>query len=718
MKFRTTRALRTLLFIPVVISALFFLNSTALSQKVRLRGYINPDCVHNGTGNSRWKFADIYADGNIAVQGSAGCRGVFIYDITDPSHPVLAKSYQTADNDAFFEAIVIGNRGYFGSTLNKGVHIVDLTDPYNPVLLGVADETHGNAFKRVHEMVVWGNYLIENYNGVPNRTIKFINISNPANPVFVREIVDPNPGWAHAMHVRGSRMFVSDLGGGAVGNKGATKIYDISNIETQQPVLIGNVQDAMGNLSDESWMHSSWTSEDGNYIYSCREDVEYPGKWEGGDVRVYDIHDPAQPLLVNRITGASLGLNASTPHNPVVKGNRLYVSWYEAGLQIFDISDPAHPVRIGQYDTFPETYALTGGTDRQSQRSAKFDPFEYVCGFNLNLAGRVVTSGYDGDWAVYPFLGDDKILAGYMDNGLFILDTTRIAAPLSNQVSDFDGDRKTDLSKYSPATGVWQIVNSSNGGGNSAAFGLAGDKLVAGDYDGDGKSDIAVWRPGNGVWYSLNSSDGIFRFNAFGLTGDIPVPGDYDADGRTDIAVWRPSNGVWYIFQSTLGISIISWGLSGDRPLVGDYEGDGKADPTIYRDGSWYVLQSSSSLPIGMSFGLATDKPLAGDFDGDGRSDFAVFRPSTGVWYVWKSSINNFTATGWGLATDLPVSADYDADGKTDLAVYRPGDGNWHILGSTAGYSVANFGTAADIRHRLRSIHKVLLRAQVFSFCQ
>ena len=47
-----------------------------------------------------------------------------------------------------------------------------------------------------------------------------------------------------------------------------------------------------------------------------------------------------------------LGFNAVTPHNPVVMGNKLYVAWYQAGIQVFDITDPADPKRIGQYDTY------------------------------------------------------------------------------------------------------------------------------------------------------------------------------------------------------------------------------------------------------------------------------------------------------------------------------------------------------------------------------
>ena len=82
-------------------------------------------------------------------------------------------------------------------------------------------------------------------------------------------------------------------------------------------------------------MHSAWSSEDGNYLYSCRET-----KNGSGDVRDYDIHDPANPVLVNSFGMNALGLNAVTPHNPVVMGNYLYVAWYQAGLQVFDITTP------------------------------------------------------------------------------------------------------------------------------------------------------------------------------------------------------------------------------------------------------------------------------------------------------------------------------------------------------------------------------------------
>jgi len=665
---------------------LFFGFSENLSaQKVRLRAQITPNCT--ALGNSRYKYADIYADGNIAVQGSFNCRGAFIYDISNPDAPVLAAHYNPGNNQQFLEAIVIGNRGYFGSGNGGGVHIVNLTDPRNPQLLGIVNAANGNGHNSIHEMLVWGNYLIENYNGNSNKIIKVINISNPAAPVFIRDINPTEVNWVHAMHIRGNRMFTSGWGNSSA--RARTEIYDITNINTQAPILLGFIEDQTSITAGNN-MHSSWTSEDGNYLYSCRETND-----GNGDVRTYDIRNPAQPLLVNRISMNDLGLNAVTPHNPVVMGNYLYVSWYQAGLQVFDISNPAAPKRVGQYDTYQPAFREIEESNKSSELVEQ--PWDLICG-GENLQNALPIT-YDGNWAVYPFLGQNKILLGDMTSGLLVVDTTKINALPKNRISDFDGDGKTDFSVYSPNTGLWQIENSSNNASISTFFGANSDKIVPGDYDGDGKSDIAVYRPSEGIWYILGSASG-FRAVYFGANGDVPVPADYDADGKTDVAVWRPSNGVWYILQSSLGMRSALWGASTDRVFTGDYDADGKADLVAFRpsNGTWYILQSSSSLPIFQQFGVISDKPLSGDFDGDGKSDFAVYRPVEGNWYVLNSRNNTLSVNTFGAPDDLPIPADYDGDGKADIAVYRPGNNVWYRLNSSSGAFAARvYGQIGDI---------------------
>lgn len=672
---------------------LFLVNSFAVqanAQKVRLRDHLDPQCTPSGLNPAVWKFADIGGDGNVAVQGSTSCTGVFIYDISDPDNIVLASHWDPMPGELrFTEAVVKGTRGYFGTgivPLQQGVQIVDLTDPYRPVLLGSVTPANANGFPAVHEMELWGNYLVEVNQSGTNKIIKFINVSNPASPVFVRDLLTPEAGYIHATHIRGNRMFASGFGSG--GTRGKTFIYDVSNIETQAPTLLSAFEDVIDStVVNDQQIHSSWSTEDGNYLYVVREQFATSTR-ASGELRVYDIHDPSQPVRVNSLRAVDLGLNGSSPHNPVVKGNRLYVSWYEAGLQVFDISNPVQPVRLGQYDSFPEPYMRSGGI--VNRRSIP-DPWDIVCG---NFDGRAaVSTGYQGDWAVYPFLGDDRILLGDMNSGMYIVDVTRITQPLRNKVSDFDGDGKTDVSVYRPSGGDWFINSSSTSTFGAIHWGAPGDKIVAGDYDGDGKSDIAVFRPSDGNWYYLGSTSGYTGLH-FGANGDVPVPADYDADGKTDVAVWRPSDGVWYVQQSTLGFNAQAWGASGDKVLYGDYEGDGKADRVVYRpsEGYWYILPSSSSIPQFIPFGLSNvDKPLSGDFDGDGKWDLAVFRPTTGDWYILNSSNGSFSAFHFGLSADVPVPADYDGDSKTDVAVFRAADHSWYRLNSSNGAFAADF---------------------------
>ena len=268
----------------------------------------------------------------------------------------------------------------------------------------------------------------------------------------------------------------------------------------------------------------------------------------------------------------------------------------------------------------------------------------------------------------------------------------------SSTLFDFDGDSKTDIAIFRPASGEWWINRSSTLQTTAAQFGNNADRITPGDYTGDGKADVAVWRPSNGFWYILRSEDGSFFSFPFGANGDVPAPADYDADGKTDTAVFRPSNNTWYINQTGGGgVAFVQFGTSGDVPVAADYDGDGKADVAVFRPsvGEWWILRSTAGV-LAFQFGNSADKPVPGDYTGDGKADVAIFRPSNGSWFILRSENNSFFSFPFGTSGDVPVAADYDGDGKFDASVFRPSANTWYLNRSTAGTGIVTFGANGD----------------------
>jgi hypothetical protein len=328
-------------------------------------------------------YGDVGGEGNLAVIGTFlnnNTNGVGIFDISNPENPILTAEYNPGGT-RFQDVWVRDGLGYFGcwrvtpTVGNNGVHIVSLANPFNPVRVAQITPAMGG-HGQVHTLFLDGDYLYtaSHRQNAEGRRVKVFNISNPLSPQFVRSIQTTDPERIHQITVRNGRLFTSGWGG-------HTDIFDISNVASSAPLL--------GTILSGTNSHSSWPTENGNVLVSARE-------ISGGDLRFFDISDPANPELILRLTPAMVGIGNHIPHNPVIVGNLLFVSWYENGLQVFDIANPAEPVRVGYFDT--------GGFG----------------------------ASWDGNWGVNPLLGLNRVLLSDMSTGFFIVDATAVLTATGN----------------------------------------------------------------------------------------------------------------------------------------------------------------------------------------------------------------------------------------------------------------------------------------------
>ncbi len=348
--------------IALVVLAAFSIQFSANAQTIKLIGQLDPF-----EGDNR--YADVWGEGNYAYIGSFNGNGLMIVDISNPAVPRLVGNYIPTEGGRFQDVMVINGIGYFSSESRGGLHIVDVRNPANPVLLSQITEAK-NGFPNVHELFVANGILYE----ADSRTnvVKVFDVRDPRNPAFVRDIQTTDTRFIHAIVCVNNRLFTS-------GWNGKTDIYDVTNVLTAAPPLLGSIDSG-------SSSHASWPSNDGKLLASARETTD-------GDIRLFDISNPANAILLSTITAASLGLSSFSAHNPYIIGNLLFVSWYQAGLVVLDITDPRQPKLLGSYDTYP---------------------------------GSI--NGFDGCWGVYPFLGLDRVLLSDLDGGLYIVDATAAQA--------------------------------------------------------------------------------------------------------------------------------------------------------------------------------------------------------------------------------------------------------------------------------------------------
>ncbi|MFT4571491.1 MAG: hypothetical protein ACI8TX_002716 [Hyphomicrobiaceae bacterium] len=331
------------------------------------------------------EYADVWGDGDYAYVSRFGTPTVHVIDISVPAAPVEVAEFTAPDSipiprhgdrsgsaqdvKVFDGLMFVGveesnDPGFSGRTV-----IADVRDPTNPIALTVVNTMDSIG---VHNTFYADGFL---YQADSERDIVSIvdltSYDPDAAPSFIgaeKWRLGPIGGdFVHDITVADGRLYVSAWNGGI-------HIFDVTDITSMPPVFLGSYR---GKAT-----HSAWPTDDGNFVVTGEE------RRRGG-ITVHRITDNGGSLTLKKTDKIKLKTKQATSvHNQVMVGNRLYNSWYEAGLRVYDI-DPI----TGQL-FFVASYDTTG-----------------------ELPGD-----YFGAWGIYPLLGADKVLITDIRGGLNIID--------------------------------------------------------------------------------------------------------------------------------------------------------------------------------------------------------------------------------------------------------------------------------------------------------
>lgn len=221
------------------------------------------------------------------------------------------------------------------------------------------------------------------------------------------------------------------------------------------------------------------------------------------------------------------------------------------------------------------------------------------------------------------------------------------------------------------------------------------------DLDGDGQSDPVTWTPSSGTWRTLLSSNSQLSEFGFGQSGDIPFTYANSAIGLTGgIGVVRNTGGSYTWFFGGPGFRLLDgsfvnqindFGRPGDYLIPGPWETPGQTSPAIARvEGgtlNFYRYGRNGTMVYIGSLGITSDLPIPGNFDGTGLFKPAVYRPSQNVVFIYGQ--NPIALEKGVFQGGIFVAGDSTGDGKADIGFFNPGSRYFSSLTSDFGFNAA-----------------------------
>lgn len=297
---------------------------------VTTRGPVSSFSYLGGAAAGARLGADLWVHGGHAYTGTwrgpttvgvPDGNAMFVWDISDPGHPVLTDSLVVdaqAASDVKIRADgtlgVLTQRG--SSDGLNGVTLFTLDDPAHPAPL-----TRFTAGLEPGVTNVWldGRYAYVSV-GTPEGGLRVLDLGDPARPVLVASYY-AGSSVLEDVYVRDGLAFLSHWDAGLV-------ILDVGNGVAggtpTSPVEVGRV------LTKGGQTHNAWYWPEARVVFVGEEDFATPGV-----LHVVDVADLTRPVEV-----ATFSVPGAPPHNFWLDEERgiLYAAWYEQGVRAIDVS--------------------------------------------------------------------------------------------------------------------------------------------------------------------------------------------------------------------------------------------------------------------------------------------------------------------------------------------------------------------------------------------
>lgn len=216
--------------------------------------------------------------------------------------------------------------------------------------------------------------------------------SDPLNPTLLAAIDFTNvlqanlDFYVHDIFVRDNIAYCSHGWDGYY-------IWDLNDISNVGPISSGGTIELMASDDYNGYNHSSWVTDDNQYAIVAEE---VPQGLPLVTVDLSRLQAANNPMIndVEQFSDHLEPFGRSTAHNPFIRGEYAFISYYEDGLKVYDYSIPSKPVLHAYYDTYP-----------------------------LNIGNYPGHTDF-GAWGCYPFLPSGNILVSDITFGLHIISVT------------------------------------------------------------------------------------------------------------------------------------------------------------------------------------------------------------------------------------------------------------------------------------------------------